>query len=81
MKKNHSHATPLRACEVKTGKAKKGNNGVSRKPIGRTLGQVAFEAFHTRGIKWETSIFKPEWERTAQAVADEIIRRVEAKYK
>lgn len=42
----------------------------------KTLGQVAFEAFHTNlhGPKWDagSNMHQPYWERAAQAVADTI---------
>lgn len=81
-KKNHSHAAPLRACEV----PQKGNNRRSRSIHEKELAEIAREAFF-KALKlpvpdWDDC---PEenragWYRVANAVLDELMFRLEAKF-
>lgn len=82
MKKNHSQAAPLKACEVKCTGPRKGKRCSDRK----SLGQVAFEKFYEIAIvlnpkvSFLSSFEKDEWEKAAQAVIEETIRRLEEEF-
>lgn len=80
-KKNHSHATPLRACEV----PQKGDKRRSRSVHEKELAEIARDAFfggYTPIGTWTETVESDRliWRRTAKAVLDEAMFRLEAKF-
>ena len=78
MKKNHSHATPLRATEVKVPRNTK------KKDNEKSLGQVAQEAHNSMANFWKPWAEQPKsaqeaWEVVANAVLEAVIERVKRK--
>lgn len=80
-KKNHSHATPLRACEVPQPRNKKKAKSVHEKE----LAEIAREAFYEDpDFPWKWNLLdendKLIWRRSVRAVLDEAMFRLEAKF-
>lgn len=80
-KKNNSHATPLRACEV----PQKGNKRRSRSIHEKELAEVAADAYGSHMCDVPLWAYSLEYEKTAwravvQAVLNEAMFRLEAKF-